>query len=95
MNTNADSPGTIESYLLHTVRMGDGSGKPDRVILDGILIAYVGIGWIDLRSHRRRQTCLLCSCASPDRQRSRRDRVGESQGSHVGVDGGDRKLGAV
>ncbi len=48
MNGKTESPGTIDSYLLHTSRMGDGSGKPDKVILNGMLIAYVGIGWIDL-----------------------------------------------
>ncbi len=49
MKTNADSPGTIESYLLHTARMGDGSGKQERVIVNGFVMEYLGFGWFQLR----------------------------------------------
>lgn len=41
---------TIEVRLLHTAYMGDGAGKPTKVITDGVLMAYVGIGWIRLRN---------------------------------------------
>ena len=48
-NTETAPAGTIAAYLLETARMGDGAGKPDKVIVDGVLMAYVGIGWIRLR----------------------------------------------
>lgn len=44
------SAGTVESRELSTRRMGcGGEGKPERVILDGRIMFYVGIGWVDER----------------------------------------------
>lgn len=41
--------GTVDATDLHSLRMGDGTGKPTRVIKDGVVMMYVGIGWIDER----------------------------------------------
>lgn len=39
---------TIKRSELSPLKMGDGKGKPCKVIDKGILHEYVGIGWISL-----------------------------------------------
>ena len=39
---------TIDAFELSTLRMGDGEGKPDIVIDNGICKEYVGIGWVKI-----------------------------------------------
>lgn len=41
--------GTVSRGTLNTTAMGDGEGKPTRVIDAGKVKLYVGIGWIDER----------------------------------------------
>ena len=41
------SKNTIKRSQLSGLRMGDGEGKPCKVILDGQVMNYVGIGWVD------------------------------------------------
>lgn len=41
--------GTIDSRELSTLKMGDSIGKHTRIVKDGSVFLYVGIGWIEER----------------------------------------------
>lgn len=39
---------TINAFELSTLHMGNGEGKPNIVIDNGVCKEYVGIGWVNL-----------------------------------------------
>lgn len=41
--------GTVASREVSVFNMGDGTGKPCRIIKEGMVWNYVGIGWIEGR----------------------------------------------
>jgi len=38
--------GTVKLGDLHTLMMGDGEGKPHKIVHNGMVKQYVGIGWV-------------------------------------------------
>lgn len=50
--------GTVDASDLHSLRMGNGEGKHDRVIDGGMVKMYVGFGWVDLRTADQADTDL-------------------------------------
>jgi hypothetical protein len=46
----AGKAGTVDAADLHSLRMGDGEGKPTRVIDGDKVKMYVGFGWVELRT---------------------------------------------
>ncbi len=62
----------IESFYLHSSRMGDGFGKQERVIVNGFVMEYLGFGWFQLREATEEDFLTYTTVVFPQTKKKRK-----------------------